>query len=338
LNIKDVIKKHLGRVEKLGKKNPSLGLIHQELKRFTKSGLRSDAKSVESILGAWEKSAAQLDHLINPIGLPLQVTDNGRIATKTFENVAVLLTDIRGFTELGNRLVEEWNLTVFDFLSYCYFPLLVEVLENFGCHYLNYTGDGLLIVGEAQVDQKTGQKLAALDNMVLCAFQLVEVSDLIAKVWAEMGLKQKSGVLHETGIGISFGRIEVGDPFVPDHLATGKLLEFQTLFGRKINTQGHHWKPRKNFRDRIRGIHALGPVINLASRLQDTDKRVPDHTCMIEKADCERLSPPIRKLYETLGMVKLPGLGEREIFGVRRKSIRNIEKLKNACLRVELSS
>ena len=112
-----------------------------------------------------------------------------------------------------------------------------------------------------------------------------------------------------------------------------KLLEFQKRFATYQNSHNHHWQARNNFKDRVRGIHALGPTINLASRLQDTDKRMPNHTCIIEKSDCERLSPSLKKLYESLGTVTLPGLGDREVFGMPRKNEPDLIKLREACLK-----
>lgn len=333
LKVKDLLLEHQRQIEKLSTKSQALALVVQELRRYSSNFGENEDSTIESILGAWTESIGQLEHLINPIGLPVGITKDGRIETRTFENVAVLLTDIRGFTSLSHTVVNEWKITVFDFLSYCYFPIIAEVVEDYGCHYLNYTGDGLLIMGQERLDPATGKNLSALDNITLCALQLVEVTTAISQVWADMGLMQNSGVFHETGIGISFGRVEVGDPFVPDRSFDGKLLEFQKRFATYQNSHNHHWQARNNFKDRVRGIHALGPTINLASRLQDTDKRMPNHTCIIEKSDCERLSPSLKKLYESLGTVTLPGLGDCEVFGMPRKNEPDLIKLREACLK-----
>ena len=74
---------------------------------------------------------------------------------------------------------------------------------------------------------------------------------------------------------LSAGKVYVGDPFVPDQAPTGPLAQFDALFGTVAAQTVPYFQPRRDYKRRVVGIHALSPVINRASRLQDTDKLAP---------------------------------------------------------------
>lgn len=308
---------------------PELVLVEDEFE----AAIRHDAdplKEIASILGACRDVFIGLRHLLNPIGVPLRATADGRIQTLTLDNVATFVTDIRGFTELTENIGQRWGVNVFDLLSFCYFPHVVEVLNRYECNYLNYTGDGLLVLSRERKG-KGGAILPGLDNSVLCALEMTGVTNCIAETWRRLGLVQSSGVWHETGIGLTSGTVQVGDPFVPDRNPSGKLAEFDTLFRSLVPQAAPSFQPRINYAQQIMGIHALGPVINRASRLQDTDKTAPDHTCMMTETEMKLLCPLLQERFERVGTIYLKGLGNADVFGFLRFEPVDVASLEKAC-------
>src|SRR5205814_296357 len=138
---------------------------------------------LEHLLEATDEVLLQLKHLLNPTGLPLHMTKDGRVRTQRFKEVATFVTDIRGFTEMPQYIHDRWGVSVFDVLSMCYFPHVTEVLDRYECHYLNYTGDGLLVLARQRVLEEGQVVLPSLDNAALCALELVAVTNCIAEAW-----------------------------------------------------------------------------------------------------------------------------------------------------------
>ncbi len=274
----------------------------------------------------------ELKHMLNPTGLPLHLTDDGRVITQTFQGVTTFLTDIRGFTELTQNVSREWNLSVFDVLSFCYFPHVTEVLENYGCHYLNYTGDGLLVLSRDRLSPEGLCLLPSIDNAVICSIALTGVTNGIAETWRRQGLTMASGRWHETGLGLAYGDVQVGDPFVPYHDYRDKCAEFDATFHEAIAEHAPYFRPREKYTRRVRAIQALSTSINRASRLQDADKDAPEHTCMMISPDVDRLCPPLRGFFEVVGEAMLRGLGKVEICGIRRFAKYDIPAIEAECL------
>jgi class 3 adenylate cyclase len=317
-------------MDELVHQHPELILVKDEFDEV----VRHDADPLRELAGlleACQEVFLELRHLLNPIGLPVRLTEDGRILTHTFQDVAAFVTDIRGFTEMTQNVEERWGVNVFDVLSCCYFPHVVDVLERYDCHYLNYTGDGLLVLSLGRRDEAGQVLLPGLDNAVLCALEMTAVTNSIAEAWKRLGLTQANGTWHETGLGLSSGSVQVGDPFVPDQTAVGKLAQFDELFRTLVAQSASFYQPRDEYKRRVVGIHALSPVINRASRLQDVDKLAPQHTCMMTATDVERLSPPLRQWFERVGKMYLKGIGEMDVFGFHRFGSADVPALEKEC-------
>ena len=312
------------------RKHTELILVQDELEEVVRHDT-DPLREMEALFNGCLEAFLELRHLLNPIGLPLHLTLDGRIKTFTFHDVAAFVTDIRGFTELTDNVAKRWGVDVFDVLSHSYFPHVVDVFERFECHYLNYTGDGLLVLSQARRDEKGQITLPSLDNAVLCALEMTLVTNCIAETWKRLGMVQASGTWHETGLGLSAGTVQVGDPFVPDRAATGKLAEFDELFRTLAAQAVPLFQPRRDFSRRVVGIHALSPVINRASRLQDVDKTAPNHTCMMTADDVESLCPPLRNRFERVGNMHLKGIGDADVFGFHRFEPVDVFALEKEC-------
>ena len=317
-------------IDEIIRQHPDLILIKEEFDGVVRHET-DPLQEMASLFEACQKSFVELRHLLNPIGLPVHLSEDGRILTSTFDEAAAFVTDIRGFTEMTQNVEQRWGVNVFDVLSYCYFPHVVDVLERYECHYLNYTGDGLLGLSIGRRDEAGRVLLPGLDNAVLCALEMTAVTNNIAEAWKRLGLVQSSGTWHETGLGLCSGSVHVGDPFVPDRGPTGKLAEFDELFRRLSAESVSFFHPRTEYNRRIVGIHALSPVINRASRLQDVDKLAPEHTCMMSVADVERLSPPLRKKFDRVATMYLKGIGDVDVFGFHRYEQVDVPALDQEC-------
>ncbi|KAI9003333.1 hypothetical protein DFJ74DRAFT_713562 [Hyaloraphidium curvatum] len=307
---------------------PELELVSPVFDAASSSG----GETTAALLEAYEGLLMQMKSLLNPTALPLHLGADRRVLTMEFDDVATFITDIRGFTELSRNVAERWGVKVFDLLSFSYFSQVTELLERWDCHYLNYTGDGLLVLTLGKKDDKGRTLLPSLDHAVLCALDLISLTNAIAEVWSRQGLVQSSGRWHETGIGLAAGDVQVGDPFVPDRDPTGRLAEFDRMLHAILAEKMPHFVPRRDFSGRVRAIHAMSPAINTASRLQDQDKSFPDHTIMMLDIDVEKLCPPLRTKFVRCGTVLLRGIGERAVFGVDRFARHDVPALMEECL------
>ncbi|MBI3326995.1 MAG: adenylate/guanylate cyclase domain-containing protein [Nitrospinae bacterium] len=318
------------RMRTLVNEHPELALVDDEFK-LVLTHAADPLKELDHLLTACARVFVGLKHLLNPVGLPLRMTEDGRVLTQQFKDVATFVTDIRGSTELTEDVAKQWGVTVFEVLSDCYFLHVTEVLEKYECHYLNYTGDGLLVLSRERKDAAGRVVLPSLDNAVLCAIDLTGITNCIAEAWRQLGLIQENGVWHETGLGLTSGDVEVGDPFIPDRAPTGKCAEFDRLFRALVAERVPHFQPRTDYSQRIRAIHALSPAINRATRLEGADITAPDHTCMMIASDVAKLCPPLRERFQPVGIRTLKGIGQVEIFGVRRYEQVDVPALENAC-------
>lgn len=318
------------RMRTLVAEHPELALVEDEFK-MVMTHEADPLQELEHLLTACEGVFVELKHLLNPVGLPLRMTEDGRVLTQQFKDVATFVTDIRGSTELTQNVANEWGVGVFEVLSYCYFPHVTQMLEKYACHYLNYTGDGLLVLSRERKDETGRVVLPCLDNAVLCALDLTGLTNCIAEAWRKLGLTQANGVWHETGLGLTSGDVEVGDPFIPDKALTGKCSQFDQMFRSLMAQRVPHFQPRTDYSRRIRGIHALSPAINRATRLEGTDITAPEHTCMMTASDVAKLCPQLRQRFEPVGKRTLKGLGEVDVFGVRRYEQVDVPALEEAC-------
>jgi class 3 adenylate cyclase len=287
---------------------------------------------IGAIFQACHDVIVDLKHLLNPTGLPLHLSNDGRVVAHNFEGVTTFLTDIRGFTELSNHVCESWKISIFDVLSFCYFPHVTEVLERYGCHYLNYTGDGLLVLCRDRKDENDHVILPSIDNAVICSIALTGVTRAIADSWKAMGMCKADGHSHETGLGLSFGDVQVGDPFVPYRENDSKCAEFDRIFRERLPQVAKDFVPRESYSHRVRAIQALSTSINRASRLQDADKEAPNHTVMMTEEDVNRLSPPLRRYFERVAKITLRGLGTAEVYGIHRYDLYDVHAIERECL------
>lgn len=327
-----VVARSRHRFDHLADLHPELSYVRDEFEEIVHH--RDDPLGeLVALLSACEETFVALKHLLNPTGLPLHMTDDGRVLTRTFEGVTTFLTDIRGFTELTRNVADRWALPIFDLLSYCYFPYMTDILEGYGCHYLNYTGDGLLVLSRDVLDESGRRILPSLDNAVLCAIDLTLVTNAIGEAWGRLGLTRENGAPHETGLGLTFGDVSVGDPFVPDHSYEGHTAEFDEIFRAVLAEKAPHIRPMVDYGHRVRAIHALSPTINRASRLQDMDKLAPDHTIMMIAEDVERLCPALRRRFQHVGQMALKGIGIAEVHAVLRHEPVDVPALAADCRR-----
>jgi class 3 adenylate cyclase len=325
-----MVARYRDRIEHLAEVHPELSIVHDDFDEIVHH--RDDPlQELGALLEACAETFIALKHLLNPTGLPLHMTDDGRVLTRTFPGVTTFLTDIRGFTELTRSVADRWTLPIFELLSYCYFPYLTDVIEGFGCHYLNYTGDGLLVLSRDVVDESGRMILPSLDNAVLCALDLTLVTNSIAETWRRQGLTRDDGSPHETGLGLTFGDVSVGDPFVPDRAYAGHCAEFDAIFRSVLGKKAPHIHPMVDFGHRVRAIHALSPSINRASRLQDMDKLAADHTIMMIAEDVERLCPHLRVLFDHIGQMPLKGIGIADVYAVHRHEPVDTPSLAGEC-------
>src|ERR1043166_4146981 len=125
----------------LVRQHPELAMVAEDFDEVVHHAA-DPLQEASSLFDACQDVFIELRHLINPIGLPVHLTEDGRVLTRTFQDVSAFVTDIRGFTEMTQNVETCWGVSVFDVLSTCYFPHVVDVLERHECHYLNYTGDG----------------------------------------------------------------------------------------------------------------------------------------------------------------------------------------------------
>lgn len=319
------------RAAKLAREHPELVLVCDEFEDVVHHSADPLAE-LEQLLEANEQVLLQLKHLLNPTGLPLHMTKDGRVQTQRFDDVATFVTDIRGFSEMTQYISERWGVGVFDVLSMSYFPHLTEVLDRYECHYLNYTGDGLLVLVQGRAVENGQVVIPSLDNAALCGMEMIGVTNSIALAWQSFGLEQHDGTPHETGLGLTDGWVEVGDPLVPDREFSPQVAEFNKRFLAILAKHAPHFKPREDYGWRVRGIHALSPSINLASRLQNMDKTAPLHTIMMVGRDVDKLCPVLAEQFQPVGKRTLKGIGEAELFGILRWTPIDVPAIEKACI------
>jgi class 3 adenylate cyclase len=113
-------------------------------------------------------------------------------------NVAIMMTDVRGFTALCDTLSPEQTIAVIN----RYLSRLIEVIQRHGGIIVDFLGDAVL----AFFDSLEEGEAEAVRLAVCCALELLEATEEFNREAAEKGHPQL-----ETGIGLNFGEVVVGN-------------------------------------------------------------------------------------------------------------------------------
>jgi class 3 adenylate cyclase len=111
--------------------------------------------------------------------------------------VAVLMSDIRGFTPLAETLNPEATLRILNL----YFSHMIEVIKRHRGIIVDFVGDGILVF----FDPLDGPLSAALERAVQCALDMQSEMTAVRGELAAMELPHL-----ETGIGVNAGPVVVG--------------------------------------------------------------------------------------------------------------------------------
>ncbi|WP_244481556.1 adenylate/guanylate cyclase domain-containing protein [Rhizobium sp. Root1203] len=134
----------------------------------------------------------------------------GRIRQGEIETMeaALLLCDLRGFTELSNRLPEEKVLELLN----AYFDIVVPAITGQGGEVLKFMGDAVLaFFPSSDAEMASEQALAATDTIL----------DTLSRFELE-------GVRVEAAVALHYGRVSYGN------VGSGSRLDF-TVIGSDVN-------------------------------------------------------------------------------------------------------
>lgn len=112
--------------------------------------------------------------------------------------VAIMMTDVRGFTALCDTLSPEETIVVIN----RYLSRVIEVIQRHDGIIVDFLGDAVL----AFFDSMDGGEAEAVRLAVCCALELLEATEEFNQEAAEKGHPQL-----ETGIGLNFGEVVVGN-------------------------------------------------------------------------------------------------------------------------------
>lgn len=287
---------------------------------------------IAAIFRAHLSTLLQLKSVINPTGLPLDVTPDGRIKSRTFRSSAVIATDIEQFTKMAFDVPRVGDTDIFNLLSYTYYPHLMEVLKKHHCHLYSFAGDGTMILSFEQRDEHGRVVLPALENAVLCVADASVVLSLVSQVWQEQKLHMPDGRPRRTRFGIKFGSVTMGDALAPDANPQGMCAAFNERFRQLVSEHAPYYGPPQDFSMRIWGVHGLGIIQNQAARLQTVLDEHPEHVCVLMREDVEQLCPPLLKRFDPLGRHSLKGIeGEVDIYGLRPVPATDVVPIEQAC-------
>lgn len=115
----------------------------------------------------------------------------------TFNEASVLFSDIRGFTQMTQRVSSE---AIANFLNDCYFGPMGEIVHEFGGTVDKHIGDSIMVAFGTPVSQEDDP------------FRAVQAAIAMQKKAHEIDalLVQKNGLRLKIGIGISTGRVFSG--------------------------------------------------------------------------------------------------------------------------------
>lgn len=140
---------------------------------------------------------------------------DGRITRGDIEKIdaAILISDIRGWTTLNNRLPAEEALA----LANRYFEIVVEAVEAHGGEVLKFLGDGLLAIFPIGEDDSGEDAAQACGNALAAARHALEKAEV-----AEPALGA------DFGLGLHFGEVLYGN------IGSETRIDF-TVLGQAVN-------------------------------------------------------------------------------------------------------
>lgn len=330
--ITEYVQHHELAMQNLASAHPELTIAQQTFSHaLRREGERALPEVLNAIFDAHRSILLQLKNVINPTGLPLRVTEDGRIKSHEYRSAAVISTDLEGFTEMAFSVPRIGDTNIFDVLSYTYYPHLMEVLRKHDCHLYSFAGDGTLIISREEMGDGGRVLLPALDNAVLCVADAYVILDLVAQVWQQQGIQNPDGTPKRTRFGVKFGPVTMGDALAPDDKPRGMCAKFGELFGVIVPLNAPHYGPPEDFSMRIWGVHGLSIIQNQAARLQSAlEDR--DHICILMREDVQQLCSPLQKLFDPLGRRALKGVaGDIDIYGMRKVPGTAITELERTC-------
>jgi len=112
--------------------------------------------------------------------------------------VAILMSDIRGFTEICERLEPEETIRVVN----SYLSDLIEEIQRENGIIVDFLGDAIL----AFFEPHSGDCREAVRRSVRCALAMLERTEAFNRSRSKAGLPEL-----KTGIGLHFGRVVVGN-------------------------------------------------------------------------------------------------------------------------------
>ena len=135
-------------------------------------------------------------------------------------NMAVLFTDIRGFTKMSEALKTEEVVSILN----DYFALAAEVVHRNSGRINKFIGDAVMAVFEDPPPYRSGA--TATKNAVLAGSELVASFRMKARVWKE---KIETPFEADLGAGINYGSLifgNMGSPERMEYTAIGDTVNF----------------------------------------------------------------------------------------------------------------
>ena len=317
------LEKAMAEVEQMGVENPELSTLLKTIRTIVERE-ESDLNEVSRLAKAFGKTLIGMKQFINPVDEDLELDDEGRIEPKEVDAV-VMVTDLRGFTPLTEKIEEQDKFDIFDFEQRAYFPFLKLIIRSFGGKILNHTGDGLIVYFTDKTVK--GKVIKEKEKSAMeCAKALQDATDFMAKSFTLLGLGDKNdpSTWHRTGVGMTQGKLKIGDAFtmVSEELSTqgDTLAKVSQLIQQKVSEivgPIFELDPNQEIKAKIASIVGFGRSINEATRLESQNTRFADHDCLIDEALFNSLSRKMRDKYEFLEEVQLKGKAEPvRLFGI----------------------
>jgi adenylate cyclase len=179
------------------------------------------------------------------------------------KNVAVLISDIRGFTDLTQAQPSDRLIAIINE----YFTEMANVIFDNQGSLDKYVGDAIVAVFGSLIDLEN-----PTSNAVKTAIDMRDCMARLNEKWAV----RYDGFKMEIGIGIDVGEVFLGNVGSPDR------MEF-TVIGEAVNTADHMSKvakPRQILLSDAAGVTLGGTVEVRALKLEDAKVKRSDQTVL----------------------------------------------------------